>query len=957
MERIVIDITSDPTQLQATIDKLNQMGAVDQKNSQQFKKNNTDYNNQLSITQKAVQGVEDKMMNLGKTIVAAFAVERIYSFAKSIIDVRSEFQKFEAQLTTALGNKSAAEAAMVRIQKFAATTPFSVKELTESFVRLANRGINPTNEQFKKLGDVAAALGKPMEQVIEAILDINNTERWNELGVKVKTNGDKITGTFKGMTVEMNRTEEGAMKMIEKFGEMDTVVGGMDRQMETLTGTISNLADNWDKLLNALGEQTQGFFTDTISAISETIDWWGRYYSAVAKADKMQVSIAGSLSQWAQRTFNIGAGATEAEYLTAKIESLEEAYGKYTENVISSAKELQKEYSEKAKSAKTDAERVKIQQELSNEIDKYTKQQVQGFTRITAAMVDYDKKQLTSGDITQEIYNKSEYITRQYKDRIFQTNDKQKELIETTTKYKDLVSDTTKKVDKKTKSHKEFMDIIPPLMKKLEDLKLAYEELEVSRLKDQDKLDAQQKIEEKKVLNAYNQELASQQKLLKEKKITNKMYQDASKLALEIFEQEKINIEKKYGYLSVDLAKQLAKSKAEHGKTMANMDIEMMSLERDNEEEIYQLRIKSTEDYYNKIIGLEEDAQKRSELIKKKELDLAKIEDTEKKRIAKEIEDERNEMRRHEIAMMEITDKGEKAILKKKMDYSTEDLNRLREDFGEASDEYQKELNHFLELEAEYNKKSQKGKKEWVQNWVDSITEVLNAFLDAINNMIEAEMEANQIRMDNQREILETQRTLAAKGLDNTLAFEQKRNDELHKQQLDANEKQRKIKELQVFLNALAKFAEDDPKSALGKALALLSATKVAEAVFAEEGAIIGTHETKFRGQKHRSGRDRIAIVEEGEVIIPKAKAVEMGLNSKTKFNQFLKTPFSEKIMPIMVTQNNNYDSLTKELKELKEIVKNKQEVSINWDNFDNRIETRIKNGLKEVTKIKKTRI
>ena len=81
------------------------------------------------------------------------------------------------------------------------------------------------------------------------------------------------------------------------------------------------------------------------------------------------------------------------------------------------------------------------------------------------------------------------------------------------------------------------------------------------------------------------------------------------------------------------------------------------------------------------------------------------------------------------------------------------------------------------------------------------------------------------------------------------------------------------------------------------------------------------------------------------------------GLNSKSKFSQFLKTPFSEKIMPVAVAQHDNYDKLAREMKELKEIIRNKQEVSINWDNFDTRIETRIKGSLKEVTKVKKSRI
>lgn len=957
MERIIIDVTSDSSKLQATIDKLNQMGVVDEKNAQQFKKNNTQFNNQLSITQKAVGGIEEKLMNVGKAVIAAFAIERVYAFTREIINVRAEFQRFEAQLTTALGNKSAAQAAMTRLIQFAKETPFSVKELTESFVRLANRGINATNEQFKKLGDVAAALGKPMEQVIEAILDINNTERWNELGIKVKTNGDKITGTFKGMTVEMNRTEQGAMAMIEKFGELDTVAGGMERQMETLGGVMSNLGDAWDKLLNALGEQTQGVLANTITALSDAIDWWGRYYSAAAKADKMQVQIAGSLSQWLERTIGIGKGATEAETLTRSIETLDQVFGRYTENVLSNAKALQKQYSEQAKAAKSDAERTKLQQQLSDAIDRSTKTELQSYNNIIGGLLKFNKQQKDSGEITNEIASKNEYVIRQYQAKIMQTNVTQKELIASLSKYKDFVTASTVATNKHNKAHQDFMDIVPPLQKKLQELENSYKSLDISRLKGQEQLDAQRNLDRDKAKQQYDEEIARIEKANREKKLKKGDFEKANKLAQSIYDQELLNIQKKYGYDSKDLELKLQKEKIEMRKSFAQIDAELLAMEYGTEEEVYEMRLKANQDYYNDLIKITEDKEEKLKLIKQRDFEDAKIKNAEKNRIAQELEEERNELRRHELAMLEITDAGEKAILKKKIEYSNEDLNRLREDFGEGSDEYKAAYNRHLELQEQYNKKSKEKNKEWVKGWVDGINEILQTMLDAMDKMIQLEIEANDVRIANQQQILQTQRVLAEKGLDNTLAFEQKRNDELYKQQLQAKEKQKRIKELEVFLNALAKYAEDDPNSALGKALGLLAATKIAEAVFAEEGAIIGTHETKFRGQRHRSGRDRIAIVEEGEVILPKSKAAELGLNSSQKFRQFLKTPFTEKSMAISSVQVNNYDKLAVELRELKEIVKNKQELSVNWDNFESRIETRIKNGLKEVTTIKRPRI
>lgn len=946
MERIVIDITSDPTKLQATIDKLNQMGAVDAKNAAQFKKNNQDLNAGLQNTSKIAGAVSEKIGNIGKTIVAAFAVERIYSFAKEIVNVRAEFQKFEAQLTTALGSQSEAQQTLIRIQTFAAKTPFSVKELTESFVRLANRGINATNSQLTKLGDVASALGKPMQQVIEAIVDINNTERWNELGIKVKTNGDKITGTFKGMTVTMDKTEKGAMQMIEAFGGMETVAGGMDRQMNTLGGSISNLGDNWTNLMNSMGKSSEGVFNFILSGLNDLLSGINSYISGLNQADETLEKMG--KKELKSKSFGFGssafygfgglaipggflAGATGMKYDPLGLEDRE----KYNVQLQSQQEDLNKILAGDFKFKEWEEKRLK--------------KTIEG-KELLKLQQDELKNQLA---VIANLYKTGGISFESAEAQITLVKAAANQLKENTKAHKEHFNP----LKNSTSATKSFTEILPPLIKKLEELKFAYRELDVSRLKDHEKLDAQRKLDEEKIVQEYDAEVKRITDLNNEKKLKQGEYQKGLVLLQEILTQQRLNIEKKYKFATEDLDREIAKRHAEHLKKMNDMDIGMMEMGRDNEEEIYDLRLKSTEEYYDKLIELEQDQEKREELMQQKKLELAKIEDTEKKRKEKAIEDERNEARRHEIAMMEITEQGEKEILKKKMEYSAEDLDRLREAFGEGSDEYQKEYNHYLELEAEYNKKSKGLKKEWIKDWVDGLNQVLQAVLEAMNNMVEAEMNANNIRMDNQREVLETQRVLASKGLENTLAFEQKRNDEMAKQQIELQRKQQRIKELQIFLNAMAKFAEEDPKSALTKALSLIAATKVAETIFAEEGAIVGTHETKFRGQRHRSGRDRIAVVEDGEVILPKAKAMEMGLNSKAKFSQFLKTPFSEKIMPMAVAQVDNYDKLARELKELKEIVKNKQEVTINWDNFDTRIETRIKGSLKEVTKVKKHRI
>lgn len=191
-----------------------------------------------------------------------------------IVNVRAEFQKFEAVLTVAFGDKSKALSVMKQIAAFAAKTPFQVNELTKTFQLLRGRisDLEFSEASFTKLGDFAAVTQLPMEQLTQAIMDVNNTERWNEFGVKAKTTGDKVALSWHGMTVEVERNEKGVLKAIEAFGEMKGVKGTMESISKTLTGQLSNLEDSWTALLNNIGTQSEGAFNKVITLISNLVN-------------------------------------------------------------------------------------------------------------------------------------------------------------------------------------------------------------------------------------------------------------------------------------------------------------------------------------------------------------------------------------------------------------------------------------------------------------------------------------------------------------------------------------------------------------------------------------------------------------------------------------------------------------------------------------------------------------
>jgi hypothetical protein len=208
---------------------------------------------------------------VGPIIAGIFAADKIVGFTKEVIAVTAEFQKLGAILKNTLGSNSAAQGALTRIQEFAAQTPFSVQELTQSFVKLANQGFTPTNAQLRKLGDLASSTGKNFDQLTEAIIDAQTGEfeRLKEFGIRASKAGDQVTFTFKGVQTQTKFTNEAIREYLLSLGDLQGVSGSMAAVSGTLGGQISNLGDAWDSLLNSIGTRLAPVFSGALKLTAE----------------------------------------------------------------------------------------------------------------------------------------------------------------------------------------------------------------------------------------------------------------------------------------------------------------------------------------------------------------------------------------------------------------------------------------------------------------------------------------------------------------------------------------------------------------------------------------------------------------------------------------------------------------------------------------------------------------
>lgn len=260
----------------------------------QFNKAMTDLKSEVADVSKSVTKSNEESVKstkkmsgafteVGKTLAGVFAVDQLINFGKQVINTTAEFQKMEAVLTTALGSNSAAKAAMDQIVNFASTTPFQVNELTDSFVKLANRGFVPTMEQMRNLGDLASSTGKSFDQLVEAILDAQTgeMERLKEFGVTAKSEGDRVQFTFKGITTEVQKSDKAIQEYLLSLGDLEGVAGSMEAISKTTGGAISNLEDNVTALFKNIGDSSSGFINWFIKDLNNVISTFRNFAEIV----------------------------------------------------------------------------------------------------------------------------------------------------------------------------------------------------------------------------------------------------------------------------------------------------------------------------------------------------------------------------------------------------------------------------------------------------------------------------------------------------------------------------------------------------------------------------------------------------------------------------------------------------------------------------------------------------
>ena len=307
-------------------------------------------NKTVKSMKKSVDSLKFNVLGLAGAYVsvqtAIKGFEIVQKQAMAMVNVAAQFEKFNATLKTVEGSSQAAKRSMEWIEDFAATTPYNIEKVTSSFISLRSYGLDPTDGLLRTLGDTSAAMGKDLQQAVEAMADavVGENERLKEFGIRASKMGDQIKYTWTNASGEMRQAvADNNSAIIE-----DTLTaifnskyaGAMEAQSKTWNGLISNMQDNWtlfqENLMNSgvfdylkaivtvVGEYMSHAFSDTLDnskiftttsiesirsliisfgSLYDSMETFGDYFSVIGNILKISFYGIYSLLATLQKTF------------------------------------------------------------------------------------------------------------------------------------------------------------------------------------------------------------------------------------------------------------------------------------------------------------------------------------------------------------------------------------------------------------------------------------------------------------------------------------------------------------------------------------------------------------------------------------------------------------------------------------------------------------------------------
>lgn len=244
----------------------------------------------------AATAARERVLTLGdalKAVVLGAAAKKGFDW---LVSGNAEMEQYQNTLSVVLKDQQKAADTLAWAQKFAADTPFEIPQVVEATTKLSAYGLE-AQKVLGITGDMAAVMGKGLDQAVEAIADAQTgeVERLKEFGItktmieeQAKKMGATVTNS-QGSITDMKGFNAALFAIMEERYQ-----NGMALQAKTFKGMISNASD----FIGTMGRQLGAPLFDKLkTGLGDALAWVQR------------LKDSGQLQQWVTQVQQAGGTA------------------------------------------------------------------------------------------------------------------------------------------------------------------------------------------------------------------------------------------------------------------------------------------------------------------------------------------------------------------------------------------------------------------------------------------------------------------------------------------------------------------------------------------------------------------------------------------------------------------------------------------------------------------------
>jgi hypothetical protein len=211
--------------------------------------------NNANKLKKSLRDVEKEASRVSKALLVAGAVATT-ALTVDMVSQASSMEQYRNTLNIVMkDNKKAGETFKWAVD-YANKTPFETAEIVDGTVKLQSYGME-AKKVLPYIGDMASAMGKSMDQAVEAVADAQTgeLERLKEFGItkeQIVKQANKKLGKMEVVNNKGQITNQRAFNAALMSLMKDRFEGGMEVQAKSFKGVMSTISGVWKSGLSQM---------------------------------------------------------------------------------------------------------------------------------------------------------------------------------------------------------------------------------------------------------------------------------------------------------------------------------------------------------------------------------------------------------------------------------------------------------------------------------------------------------------------------------------------------------------------------------------------------------------------------------------------------------------------------------------------------------------------------------